>query len=88
MQLIHSHTLAGEGQGTAQFSVRLAGIAVDPQDRLLAIGRRDVSEELAGELLIRRGFEDARDFDLRNVTLVERRGGVAVVVLGESMVGR
>jgi hypothetical protein len=60
MQLIHSHTLAGEGQGTAQFSVRLAGIAVDPQDRLLAIGDREVKRfSPEGSLELRFPMPDA-----------------------------
>ena len=42
MILQHIRTLSGKGHGPAEFRVRLAGIAVDPEDRLLAVGDREV----------------------------------------------
>lgn len=42
MKLRHLRTLAGQGERTDQFRVRLAGVAVDDKDNLLAVGDHEV----------------------------------------------
>jgi hypothetical protein len=42
MRLRHASTLSGKGEKPDQFCVRLAGIAVDAEDCLLAVGDREV----------------------------------------------
>jgi len=42
MRLQHTRTLAGKGERTDQFRVRLTGIAVDADNNLLAVGDREV----------------------------------------------
>lgn len=44
MRLQHTRTLAGKGERTDQFRVRLTGIAVDADDNLLAVGDREVKQ--------------------------------------------
>lgn len=42
MKLRHTHTLSGKGERPEQFRVRLAGVAVDGENCVLAVGDREV----------------------------------------------
>jgi sugar lactone lactonase YvrE len=44
MILTHTHSISGKGQQPDQFRRLLAGIAVDSQDRLLAVGDQEVKQ--------------------------------------------
>lgn len=60
MKPIHSHTLSGRGEQPEQFRVRLAGVAVDSEDRMLAVGDREVKRfSRNGKLQLRFPTRDA-----------------------------
>lgn len=60
MQVQHLGSLSGKGDGPDQFQVRLVGVAVDDQDRVFALGDREIKRFSAeGKLEQRIELRDA-----------------------------